>query len=458
MSMKIYDESVDYQMPEAVHGSHRFSNIVPQNGQSVTMLASSSANSTFELPNSVYSLGKSVIDFEVEIPVLTAACFLHHVGQSMIGQATLQSQAGANLAHIPNCFEYTRAIVLPTTRMEDFLERDSNIGAATDVATDRGANTFRSDNLKAALGTSLANVPNSNRILNNGTNAAGSVNYTGPCYYSAGTAATKRFLKFSVPLSEFKHTMLADKRNLYANSNLRLRIDWSPVQNIGWEAALAAPATDTDLTVSVSLTNVRLRLAVETDPKAIDKLQAAVHSGGITRMVPYVWDNFLAISASTNQSVQYRINSSMGDSLLQVYHAFFHTDTTGMLVDNMDNIGNAKVVDFMTSLNSRNLFENRLLSLDNEDYLQMKDLLKGSVIQSSDEYRYNRVFVDSFRQGKCVDWADKEHIEDGIPLDTDQIWAINATTANAAHRLFTWIVTQRALMITPDGRVGYNIM
>lgn len=461
-------QSVDYSQRQSKHGSVRKITVVPQNGSDVSMLATASANTRFQIPDLVYSLGDSRLEFEVAIPLTaTYATFLHHVGQNFIQSIQLRAQSGEVLADLPNAFEFTRATAPYLTSIEDFLERDSNIGAATDIKTDRGANLFRSDALKAAI-TAVADVSGSNRIYvgagTNATTVAASKNYTEPCYFSAGTAATARYLKFSIPLSEFSHTMLADKRNIYANSNLQLNIQWNSAQRAGWNAALATPGTQASkIGNTIALSNVRLMLAQETDLKVVTDLQAAVRSGGMKMVMPYVVENVLATPVATNQSTQLRYNSSQGDSLLNIYHAFFHVTNDGYHgadINNNVELGTSddKVSSFMTSMNSVNLLENRPVCLDAEDYLLMKPLIKGSVVQDSSIYGYNRVWCDSFRQGATKDWKDHDSVIDGLDLSEDRVWAVSATTVSAAYRLFSWAVVQRTLSIMPNGVVTMNPM
>ena len=93
-----------------------------------------------------------------------------------------------------------------------------------------------------------------------------------------------------------------------------------------------------------------------------------------------------------------------------------------------------------------------LSNADREDYLWLKQKLRGSVIQSSPMYDHNYFICDDWTGHKSIDWVEHDQALSGIPLSmTDADYVLDLTTANAAHNVMMWAVLQRTLFISNNG-------
>lgn len=145
---------------------------------------------------------------------------------------------------------------------------------------------------------------------------------------------------------------------------------------------------------------------------------------------------------------------------MSVYHVVSDTVATGPDAVNISNVGATadKVASFQSSLDNVNLQEFRPACNNGEDYVLLKPILEGSVIQSGDVYKYNKIWCDTWRSGRMCDYADMDSkmIMDGLSLDSERIYNMELTTASAAYRQYTFFVTQRELTVSPDGLLSLS--
>jgi hypothetical protein len=92
-----------------------------------------------------------------------------------------------------------------------------------------------------------------------------------------------------------------------------------------------------------------------------------------------------------------------------------------------------------------------------DDYLLLRDKLKGSVIQSSDMFYHNWVWIEDWTGfvDKTIEPRNIQNIETGLDLTTERKWDFYALQVNngtaAAYNTYTFAVTQKMLTVTSSG-------
>lgn len=471
------DSSIDYQTTIADHGSYRFNRVYSLNGQTVTP-TSSIVENQWEIPQKVFNLSKSTLDFQMGVPGTTSNYTrLMSLGMSMIDSVSLMSREGVEIMRLQHVDMYTRAILPMLSKLQEYLTYEASLGAITSVianVTDLGFNFFRAKVAPTATPTILSgNYPQScsTRIgANTGVAVTSEDDYIEPCYFHQGGVAGAQYINYSLPLSKIApHTLLSLNKDMYFGQAVIFRVNWTPIAKIGWDTADPANISTTPLNIvsAVTYTGLHMKLAIEQNPVVISTLVNRVNTTGLSLNIPFVHSYLYSSPSAVATTMQQRFNRAHGERLLHVYHFVANTNASNYahlnadisnLLPTPDGVNNAKINSFMPSLNSSNLSEYVINALKGEDYENMRDLLKGSVITSKNVYDHNRCYVLSWRKGRCVDWLENDDVIDGLELDVEQniVFDVTCNSTAAAYRNFMYAVTQRRLNIAPGGIISIS--
>ena len=459
-------DEIDFASKMSSHGSYRISKVVPLGNTTATLAASSTTEVQFEIPNKVYNLSKSSLDFEMqyaESATGSAINRIHNNGLVMFDRVSLYDRSGQYLMDITNCNTYSNCLNQYVTPLDKMLSNDSSRGGATQAlarANDMGFNNFKSnvDDVTATPG--VANGPNGTRISAAGAAQAPSLSNSEICYFSQGvardgTGAGQINVNYSIPLSELHHSICSLNKDLYFGQSLILRVHFSPVSRLGF-VGTSATVLGTGVAVldgAVTLSNMQINLAVEVAPSVVEAIQNKVRGSGMELTIPYVYSYLFSSAAGTSSNVQQRWNSGHGQRLLNVYHCVMNTGANSSVLYDKSNQGDDKIVSYQTSLDNVPLQESRPVCAEGDDYMLHRHLLSKSAIQNLNIYRHNKLHIDSWRCGPCTQWKSLDGVKDGLPLDNERIWAAEFTTASAAYRHFTFAVIQRNLRISNNGQI-----
>jgi hypothetical protein len=450
---------LNYNAEIAQHSSSRMSRVLPISGTSdITLSTGSTQELTFELPNKVYNLARSSLDFNLNAPLTTSkANCLHSLGQSAIDRISIFTREGVFLTDMVNFAQFSRVVTPLVTKHDDFMDNDSSRGAASEAAAklaDKGHNAFKCDAVRGAAAAGVSDRQGQRLAAGGAALESNSESYVSPQYFVTSAVGGALNVNYSIPLSEIHHSLCSVDRVMYFGQSLMLRVHFAPTDRMGFSADDFALTTPGALASAIVVSEVKVYLAVETNPVVVQGLVNRVQSQGLQVMVPYVYGYQYTSPANVDTSVQQRLNAGHGQRLLNSYHADFHLTNSGTTSMDISNVGNAKVVSFQTQLDNNNLQEYVPLCANNEDYDIVKPMLKGSMISSSDQYRYNRCWIDSWRKGPCASWKARDGTEmDGLELTSERIWQISTTGSGAAFRQHSWFVVQRTLTISPNGQI-----
>lgn len=452
---------LSYSASVAQHSSGRISRVQPQGTNSVTLNTNSPVEKLFTLPNKCMNLARSTLDFDLHIDTPTSGDFnaVHNQALSMIDSFQLYTQGGQFLVDVQNANAYGRLVHPYTTKMEDFLQanrgRGSSSSAAAARALGRTNNFFPSDvDASSTPGVSLA--ANGSRIPAGAAlaNEANSLNVIDINNYTQAAVNQPIYVSYSIPLSDFAHTLCSMDKVLYFGQSLQMKVRFAGSDKIGFELNEAAADTTAPvaLTAACTLSNIRLSLMVETSASVISALVSKVQSGSMQLVVPYVWC-FSDTSSGTSASFSRPINISYGARLLNVYSGCFNNTNSHAACLDISNRSDAKVVSYQKSLDNNLLSEYIVDTSEGDEYDIVKPLIKGSVISTKDQYDANRCDITSWREGPTCQWKEKDGILDGVDLSSERRYDINATMTSGSYRWYHFFVVQRTLSISGNGQI-----
>ena len=282
-----------------------------------------------------------------------------------------------------------------------------------------------------------------------------------PRYYRIGTVANATVIQVEIPLSVIRNTILATNKNYFFNEVIQLRFkfngrdSWGSVAGDGTVPEFDDPTTNTAaLPGDITITNLRLNLALETNPLIYMPMIKEVQTGTKVLTIPYVHSFMQPIPAGTFQTVTVRLSGTHGNYLKKIYHSVFNNAEAGLTRYLNTNEDGANVVSYYTELDSTRLQESDIVCANNDDWRAVRPFVKGTLADDFGVYRYNWFALTKFDH---VDEDTSVHTFDsGLPLNTERMYTFTANTANAAFRHYIFAVVTKTLVISSTGIVVPN--
>ena len=261
---QVHSDELVYSQTTFSHGNYKYLRVVPLgNGQTPTLSATSTTQTTFELPNNVINLALSKLCFDILIPPQGAATKnnMYSHALSLIDRITLSTREGILLVDIPSTHIFGSLISHINTPSSELLNRNA---PATSLATGAGSDNTAAQNLTSwttALVTSQASpVTDVNRC--NGTvnfqmgglvgaavgagtlSAVAFTPYMEPLilFIGAGAVACGNTISYQINLSAFKDSILELNKNIYWGNNLVLNINWNAAIKMGFSTTATVAA------------------------------------------------------------------------------------------------------------------------------------------------------------------------------------------------------------------------
>lgn len=448
---------VDYKSKLFVKPTYRMSRVLPYTGgQSFNVGTGGGVESTFEIPTKVFNLSRSHLYFTMTAVASGAAgvgnwAFTDCV--TPIRQIQLYTRGGIYLCDLDNVPNYTKIVSKPETKLEEFLDYDFH-GASVVYTESVGRFLCRNNTLQSSATKTLL-LPYGKRHDNSNSNIA----YTEPKYLEPGTlnTADPNFV-IGLPLKSIKNTIFALDKDILLNEIVILRIVWSASNRIYFTSGSVTDPTAAVLAAyaqNVAIDRLALYLAIEKEQTIINELQSTIASpDGMKVLLPYVYQYKQTSTNSTSHTISYRFNRGHGIKLLKIYNSAFNTAETVNTAYDHDNRGTTKVNVFYTMLDNERIQEYNLTTSTFDDYLYLRPLLKGSVIQSADIFYYNWLYIEDF-SGIEKDTQHKDILDTGLDLSVERKWDFYAMQVNnnvaAQYNYYTFVVTQKMLTVTAAG-------
>lgn len=459
-------QELDYDDVVQLHGRYVFTQLTCNEGFTQVVPAAGQTL-TFIVPGTqVVNLSKSYLEMVLTVDSQANATYpwMQAGAISFLRQLTFQPLSGKQLI-IDQYHHYSKMSLPYLLPFDDFMTLDNaNLFFPSRAA--QTANKQPSNGFNAAMANTEPQyaICLSNGVASNGAN--------GPWSYS-----------MKIPFSLFAGTILAQNRDHCFGENIQIIMTLEDPTKWLWSSTSAndpsAGALNFTVSTNLKLQNIYVQLAVESDQVIAQRIKS-MHATGYTTYIPSVnkvYQQSMAASQSQNVIVN-NLNSSYGERMLRIFHSVFNgTEAKNTSLDNV-NAGASPVVDSTANrvIQLQTLLDNiprqqKYISASpqaqffagaynlgtiggNQDFMVNRPFTATSVIQCSGQLGLDWTFVDDFSSPdpRIKKYVDSGHIRDGIPLfDGDHTWQFQSTTSNTAFNHYTFVQTQRKMIIGPSG-------
>jgi len=464
-------DQLNYQQKMYSHPEYKFELQNPNTfGQTINVGASQTPV-VINIPPVVFNWAATNLLYAMVIPASAAANpFTWIYQQALSAISHIQYYAGSNqyMADIDNLQNYLDIVIKKETELNEFLTLDelNQIMASNTVVNLVPA--FRNSNILPVNTAGLAANPSK-------------INYTEPAYFSVTASATPYTYNVNFPMRLIKNSIFSIDKDLYFGQLTYLKLYFGPVSKVCYSSTSAAnPSAGTKISFAgaagavVSISNLQLMLAQESNQDLVTIMTNKVLSGGLSYDIPYV-QAFKNSNSGTTQNISILFDVNSGRTLMKVYHAVYNNNEdkdTAYDHSNLDSnlaqnptVGplNQKVLSYYTQLNGKRYQD---ITLDctstgpYTDYMQEKSLLRGSVLANRNVFQYNWFHCDDFSQfGAKYDQDNKGELLSGIPMSVSPLtWGftgLQMNTTGPAYQHYTWAVFLKRLTMTA-GTVTVN--
>ena len=469
----VYDGAIDYSKKHAVRDLYRFNQLLPTQTAAIT-LGQNSPDVYFELPAVPMNHAKSYLEFDFQLPALAAVAGqtittdIATLGVPHLARLSLYTRGGVQLAEIQDCSRYLATVLPYTTSRKDLLDTDP-ARFATDIAFPTEplhpitpAGVFTATNVVDAVPfagfTQASNlIPTINAAIGFANESIYDVAQMSRLVGVNAAAQSSMQAHYRIPLSTFKHTVLAMDKDIYWGQIIILRLTFATAEKIGQYC----PATANNAFVAIAgsvISSIYLQVARCADPIVAAQLVSKVNSSGHRLVVPYVQQYMLQNNTAAS-AINLKLNVGYGQRLLRIYNAVYSNavNATGyqyLCHNNIVNnpaVGSPLVTSYYTTLNNSRLQDQDIYCDRMMDYSQMKDMLKGCAVQGARSFRALHCHIDNWTAGKSKDWskADSEEVVDGLSLEMEQSYSWYPTVLNNTPRAYySFMIVQKELNIS----------
>ncbi len=305
---------------------------------------------------------------------------------------------------------------------------------------------------------------------------AGTDDFAEPLYSTATLVNTALDLQRQFKFSQLTGTILGTDRNFYCPADMYLRFNTLKGDNVCFLSTNPkdqAPGGAGVATVpSLTMNNVTLFLAVETNPSIIEMTVASCLAGSLIYSIPYTVSTRLPGTTVVNgqTSLQVAYSNMYGHRLKRII-----TTACGAneFLDKTYDINNTSVVDsaaktniaaktasYYTSLDNRRLQQRTLSCLapafgqvNSDDWTENRRYIENgkSSIVSRNMYSINWFHIDSFTEVRGIGNVPEVNLDRGLDMATPHQWQFNsqAQLANLVHYVFAEFI--RPIRVTVLG-------
>ncbi|MDR3542162.1 MAG: hypothetical protein P4L69_14510, partial [Desulfosporosinus sp.] len=327
-------------------GSYRNKDITPYAPAKQTMaLPAESQPIIIQIPNDVENFDKSTLtlNYTVDAGAAYYSGYEDLLGMEAFSAITLTSSVGTYFVNITNPAIYAKVVPKIDQSHKTFLTNDDATGFHPPLAG--------SENQLAVPFTPPAG--NSYNLASAATYKA--VSYPQPRYVRSSAAAGVVNISRTIPLGQLTGTLFALKHDQCFNTIMNLTLyPATSVSNFGFTTMAAytsgSSAAKTPYAGTVTLSNVVLNLAIQTDPKIRAGFLSMAQSGHLKYQVPFLTQMSTPISAGTNASANVNLSSAYGRKMKRLINvATLATPTLAGCVD-ISNYNGSKMNWYGTSL------------------------------------------------------------------------------------------------------------
>lgn len=474
MSIQI-QEALDYSPKEVSAGSYTLRIVNPENGQPSISL-NSTTQTDFLLPNKVLNFPRSFLEFDYKLGDTVVAQngkfnHAHNGFLSEIDGIVLSTASGTRLVE-ENFVPYkTKLVWRSETANSEFLTFPCHsYDAATVAAVDEAGQKFNRIRAANGTGSTAAWLASSYHIstLAGTSQAAASDDYSAVANYIGETTAMDNAnagdmcVRVRLPLKMFYGTMLCMDKDLYFNEQLRLTIRWNQGAKWGYLSATSpqsVAAASIDLAEPPTISNVKLRVAVETNDAISNALVARVMGGeGLNLRIPftYAYKSTSSTSANDTNAIIRKLNHGHGSKLLRVVAGLFFPTQTGASYCTAYNIADASTglvwSQWRPYLDSKPLTDDALTYNNKVAYEHQSQMLKGSVVKGQKDWDQCPMLIYDFSGVQhSKDFVKNDDKASGLDLNVEREFQLEYVNIPASVNAYVFTVCQKTLSINANG-------
>ena len=408
-------ETIDYSLTTKKQSYFRHQKVVQNTGSEQVVIGASQQVTTFEIPVIALNLGKSFLNFRQSVTAQGGGQFAHMYRHTVPwSRLELYTRSGVYLCDLNNAAEAMLALGQRTKKIEEFH------GSFDDILTRTGMNDLkvRAEEISAD-----------------------------------NTADT---IEWRIQFKELYETALSLDKTLNFGEVLNLRITWKEAPAHGYQSDNVGEqlGTKTALTGDVTISNLALYIAGESNPDVVAALRETVMTGNMPPVViPYTFVYKTNINNQTSHAISTRFSRGHGRTLVKVMTLFNSgTETVDSRYD--ADLDPAEFKSFYSLLNSRRTTEFDIQVADGvADYQWMRsEAHKDLVVSLSPDNNQDYFAWEDDWSGS--NQASVKQEVTGLPLNDEIKYDLYIQCdGNQTKNYYTIGVCQRMLQITPAGVV-----
>jgi hypothetical protein len=442
----ITSKELNYSMRTNSHPSPIFREISTL-GNSTETLSQNSSVGPIEIsisPN-VFNISKSILNLTLQVPAQGANNYSHVSANilSILDRVVLtDSLTNAVWCDISNISQYSEMIKVGTS-FTDMMGKSSR-HSSTDPATIGPA-------LLCPVDSICAYKEATNNFNAGGTDSALDEPHTSVKNVYSSAANAIQFIRYAIPLSAFKMSVLALDKLLYNPSNLVLQLYLASTDNFGYLGTSATnPFTGkAAIAGNYVVSDISLSLCNEGNLSLVSQIIDKVRTEGIQLPISYPSSSRQTITASSAHSYQINLSSAYGARVLAIFTSVFEVGARNTRIHKRGTLSRYNTyIDNISIRNPRGYNIKR-----GEDYLVNKHYLSNSCVQNSASYaNSNWIHIDCFVGDQPIHEIDMTTI-DGFDLTSKMsTWQIQADYDGDVSKLWATIIFgQKMLILSGEG-------
>ena len=430
---------------QSANPKYRFLRVPMNNltGSSFTITGTTSQLIEFKMPNCVYNLSQSFLQYEVDTAAQGAGNYAWVAADSLevASNCYFGSAGGLDICNLQYVNRYVKLWRKATTKASDMISNDAT-SQLVSCNTALGANYYP-----------VTSTPSGN--------PTGVFNYIESQYLSAPSAANTAASYFRLfPLSGIPDTIFALNKDLYVPIDMYARFTIGPGNQFAFlSTANNAPQTGgAAITGNITINSCYLWLAVEQNQLIVDSVMNKVLSSGLSLNIPYT-TAFRNSSTGTVANVSIPLNQQYGRRLKRMLYSVWNGTEQANTALDCSNYNGSKVVTYNTYMDNKQLQDLQISTaiaatgaFAQDDWRENNKYFADSAILNRAVYALNWMHVDQFYEpGSDANSSLQDNYDDGLEMKEPHLWQLQATTANATLTHYNFATFVRRIHIDRNG-------
>jgi hypothetical protein len=429
--MMIGSSQTDYLQKSLSTPRYKFNNRALQSNSNTTISVGGGLVYTFELPANVYNLSESVVQFLIT-PALTglgAGNYNTIHAQLPFRRITLSNSRGAivDLQEVHKYFDLVKRHDIPNQA----FNTTPKTGSGTIPFEGIGKSNLIADNLRPLAGTTLG-IDEPRYLFEGGNNTA------------------TPLMAWSFKMKLLVDTLFSVDKDIFFNEIMYLRFYSLEVGQCGYYGTTVVTVATGALNVAMGISNFIFQLAEEQNELLVNQVKELYNAGELSIMFPDVISDKFSLS-TTSQTFTKTYRQSDGKLLKRIITAPYNATESSATTYDHSNASAAKITSYYTKINGVRVQDNNLICASYDDWVLVKDRLKGSMIANTEDFNFNWRHEENFMDDGAV--RDKlntsSNIVGGLEINKDITFDLYATTANANYFWSVYSIVYRQLKIAP---------